>query len=218
MIGGVRSLSAWALAGVVAIIAGGWASAAGHSTGITTERVAGVNGYAQVAEASCTTWDVNGRPPQASCVYVVADGRRFRCPARFAHAVQTVSSLQHSPACRRIAALHLSGAVRRVTAAIESTQACLMSHRVRAIGNAVLPPLADPSSPDGELIAGYLPRGALIAFYRDSEKAQRLEPAVLQNARHTSAQVQRRGAVTIFWARPPTPIMRRAVQACLPAA
>jgi hypothetical protein len=214
----VRSLRGWGLAGVVAIVAGGCGSAAHRSTGIATERVAGVTSYAQVAEASCTSWDVNGKPPQASCVYVVADGRRFRCPPRFAHAVQTASSLQHSPACRKIAALHLSGAVRRVTAAIESTQACLMSHRVRAIGNAVLPPLADPSSPDGELIAGYLPRGALIAFYRDSEKAQRLEPAVLQNARHTGAQVQRRGAVTIFWARPPTPIMRRAVQACLPGA
>ena len=208
----------WAVAGVVAIVVGGCGSAAHRSTGMSTERGAGVTGYAQVAEASCTSWDVNGKPPQASCVYVVADGRRFRCPPRFAHAVQTASSLQHSPACRKIAALHLGGAVRRVTAAIESTQACLMSHRVRAIGNAVLPPLADPSSPDGELIAGYLPGGALIAFYSDREKAQRLEPAVLQNARRAGAQVQRRGAVTIFWARPPTPIMRRAVQACLPAA
>jgi hypothetical protein len=106
----------------------------------------------------------------------------------------------------------------RVTATIESAQACLTSHRVRTIGNAVLPPLADSSSPDGELIAGYLPNGALIAFYRDIEKADRLGSAVLRNARRLYAQVDRSGAVTIFWWRPPTAALRRAVQACLPGA
>ena len=35
------------------------------------------------------------------------------------------------------------------------------------------------SSADGELIAGSLPNGALIAFYRDIEKAVRLAPAVV---------------------------------------
>ena len=94
----------------------------------------------------------------------------------------------------------------------------MTSHKVRAIGNAVLPPLAAPSSPDGELIVGYLPNGALIAFYRDSEKATRLEPAVLRNARHIHAQVERRASATIFWSRPPTPTLRVAVQDCLPAA
>jgi hypothetical protein len=206
------------LAGVVAVVVAGCGSTASRSTETATERVAGVTDYAQVTEASCATGEANGKPSRASCVYVVADGRRFRCPPRFAEAVQTASSLQYSPPCRPMTALHLSRAVRRVTAAIESTQACLMSHRVRAIGNAALPPLADPSSPDGELIAGYLPRGALIAFYRDSEKARRLEPAVLQNARRVGARVQRRGAVTIFWARPPKPVLRRAVQTCVPAA
>lgn len=82
----------------------------------------------------------------------------------------------------------------------------------------VLPPLAGPNSPDGELIAGYLPTGALIAFYRDIEKAARLEPAVLRNARRIGGQVERSGTVTIFWLRPPPALLRRAVQACLPGA
>jgi hypothetical protein len=76
--------------------------------------------------------------------------------------------------------LHLGAAIRRVTAAIESAQVCLTSQRLRTIGSAVLPPLADSSSPDGELIAGYLPNGALIAVYRDIEKAKRLEPGSFQ--------------------------------------
>lgn len=179
-------------------------------------RQAAVADYAQAAEASCATGETHGKPLRASCVFVLADGRRFSCPQRFGRAVQTASALERSAACRVIAPLHLSAAVRRVTATIESTQACLASHTVRAIGNAVLPPLADPASADGELIAGQLPKGALIAFYRDIQKATRLEPAVLDNARRIHAQVERRGAATIFWLRMPAPPLRRAVQDCLP--
>lgn len=177
----------------------------------------GVAGYAQAVEASCSTGEANGRPQKTSCVFVLADGRRFSCPERFARALQTASSLERSPACRTMA-LHLSAAVRRVTARIESAQACLTSHSVRSIGGAGLPSSADSSSPDGELIAGSLPSGALIAFYRDTQKAQRLEPAVLDNARRLDAEVERTGTETIFWSRPPTAVLRRAVQACLPGA
>ena len=120
--------------------------------------------------------------------------------------------------CRTMAPLHLSAAVRRVTARIQSAQACLRSHSVRSIGGAGLPSSADSSSPDGELIAGSLPNGALIAFYRDIEEADRLEPVVLSNARRTHAQVGRSSAATIFSSRPPTAALRRAVQACLPGA
>ncbi len=147
-------------------------------------------------------------------MFTIADGRRFRCPQRFVRVVQTASSLEHSPACRTIAQLRLGVAVRRVTASIESAQACLTSHSVRAIGNAVLPALANANSPDGELIAGNPPQGALIAFYRNTAKAQRLEPAVLRNARRLRAQVGRIGTVTIFWLRPPSAKLRHAVRVC----
>lgn len=212
------SVSRGVLAGLLAILAGGCGAATNQSNPSGTGQATAVADYGQVAEASCTTGEANGKPLPASCVFVLADGRRFSCPERFAHAVQTASSLERSRTCRAIAALHLSAAVRRVTATIESAQACLTSRKVRAIGSAVVPPLAAPSGPDGELIAGYLPNGALIAFYRDSEKATRLEPAVLRNARRIHAQVERRGAATIFWWRPPTPTLRLAVQTCLPVA
>jgi len=214
----MRSSGRWALAGLVAIVAGGCGTDTNRSNTSVTGHATGTADYAQAAEGSCATGEANGKPLKTSCVFVLADGRRFSCPPGFAQAVQTASSLERSTACRTIAPLHLSVAERRVTAAIESTQACLASHKVRAIGNAVLPPLAEPNSPDGELIASYLPNGALIAFYRDIQKAERLEPAVLRNARRLHAQVERSGAVTIFWWRPPTATLRRAVHACLPSA
>jgi hypothetical protein len=214
----VSSVRRCVLAGLLAILAGGCGAATNHSNPSGNEQATAVADYGQAAEASCTTGEAKSKPLTASCVFVIADGRRFTCPERFAHAVQTASSLERSTACRAIAPLHLSAAVRRVTGTIESAQACLISHKVRAIGNAVLPPLAAASSPDGELIVGYLPNGALIAFYRDSEKATRLAPAVLENARRIHAQVERRGSATIFWWRPPTPTLRVAVRDCLPAA
>jgi hypothetical protein len=214
----MRSPDRRALVGLVAILAAGCGTATNGSNPTETERAAGNANYAQVAEGSCATGEANGKPFKPPCVFVLADGRRFSCPWRFAQAVQTASSLERSNACRAIAPLHLGAAVRRVTAAIGSAQACLIAHKVRAIGNAVLPALAGPGSPDGELIAGYLPNGALIAFYRDVTKAVRLEPEVLRNARRIHAQIERSGAVTIFWWRPPAATLRLAVQACLPRA
>lgn len=214
----MRSFDRWALAGLAAIVAGGCGTATDHSNGTRTARATSIADYAQVAEGSCATGEANGKPVKTSCVFTLADGRRFSCPQRFAQMVQTARSLERSTACRTVAPLYLSVAVRRVTASIESAQACLASHSVRAIGNAVLPPLASADSPDGELIAGNLPNGALIAFYRNMKKAHRLEPAVIRNARRIRAPVQRSGTVTIFWTRPPTAALRHVVQACLPSA
>ena len=73
-----------------------------------------------------------------------------------------------------------------------------------------------PEQPRWELIAGYLPNGALIAFYPDINKADQLEPGLLRNAHRLHAQVERRGTATIFWSRPPTAPLRRAVHGCLP--
>lgn len=209
----MHSPGRWALAGLVALVVAGCGTATNRSNESGTGQA---TSYAQAVNASCNTAGTNGKLERTSCVFVLADGRQFSCPPRFARAVQTASSLERSTSCRTIARLHLSAAVRRVTAAIESAQACLTSHKVRTIGNALLPPLASSNSPDGELIAGYLPSGALIAFYRNIEKAERLEPAVLRNARRLHSQLERAGAVTIFWSRAPTAALRHAVQACLP--
>ncbi len=161
----VRPHGRWALAGAVAVVVAGCGTSGSRSNirGTALE-----TSYSQAVNASCTEAGTHGQTTKPSCVFVLVDGRQFRCPARLARAAQTASSLERSTVCRRLAPLHLGAAVRRVTATIEATQACLTSRHVRTIGNAALPPLATPNSPDGELIAGYLPNGALIAFYRTS--------------------------------------------------
>ncbi len=213
----MRPAGRTALVSLAMVLAGGCGTAPVRSSAVAGRPSASAD-YAQATEASCATGEANGKPLRTSCTFVLADGRRFSCPERFAHAVQTASALEHATACRAIAPVRVGAAVRRVTAAIESAQACLRLHHVRAIGNAALPPLAEPNSPDGELIVGYLPGGALMAFYRDIRKAMRLEPAVLRNAHRLGAQVERRGDVTILWLRPPAATIRLTVQACLPKA
>jgi hypothetical protein len=206
------------------ILAGGCGSAASGPAPTAAGPARGVTPVAQVTEASCGPEGVaHDRRFTSPCLFMLVDGRRFRCPQRFARAVQTAGSLEHSRACVAIAPVRLGAAVRRVTATIEAAQSCLTAHKVRAIGGPVLPvgvpalhaPAVGQNGPDGELIAGYLPRGALLAFYRDVAKAVRLEPAIINNARRIHAQVQRRGATTIFWWRPPDTTLRSAVQACV---
>src|SRR5437588_6623989 len=121
----MRSSGRWALAGLVAIVAGGCGTATNRSTATRTGEASGIADDAQVAEGSCATGEANGKPLKTSCTFVLTDGRRFSCPPRFAQAVQTASSLERSTACRTIAPMHLSAAVRRVAATIESVQACL---------------------------------------------------------------------------------------------
>ena len=227
----MRSAGRWAVAGLATILAGGCGSAASGPAPLTAGRTVGVTPVAQVTQASCGAEGVaNGRRFTSSCVFMLVDGRRFRCPQRFAQSVQTAGSLERARACSAITPVHLGAAVKRVTATIEAAQACLTAHGVRAIGGPVLPispvlPFGVPhlpalaasqNGPDGELIAGFLPNGALLAFYRDVAKAVRLEPAILNNARRIHAQVQRRGATTIFWSRPPPAALRSAVTACVP--
>jgi hypothetical protein len=69
--------------------------------------------YAQAVNAACNADGTNRTMVNTSCVFVLADGRRFSCPPRFAHAVQTASSLERSRSCRTIAPLHLSAAGRQ---------------------------------------------------------------------------------------------------------
>ena len=217
------------MAGLATILAGGCGSAASGPAPMTAGRTVGVTPVAQVTQASCGDGMAHGRRFTSPCVFMLVDGRQFRCPQRFAQAVQTASSLERARACVAIAPVQLGAAVRRVTTTIEAAQTCLTAHNVRAIGGPVLPvrpvlPVGLPNpyarsasqnSPDGELIAGYLPNGALLAFYRDITKAARLEPAILSNARRLHAQVERRGTTTIIWSRPPSAALRSAVQGCV---
>lgn len=93
---------------------------------------------------------------------------------------------------------------------IAAVKACLTSKGLAVHGGATVGKLG-PNSPDGELIT----TGAFIAFYTDASNARRLEPALKQNAMHIGGQVERHGAVTVLWIRPPATRLRNDVSACV---
>jgi hypothetical protein len=118
--------------------------------------------------------------------------------------------------CVPLRRLRISASLRAVAARIEAARACLTSHGLRVTGGPVFPPASEsPSSPDGELIAGTPSAGgAFIAFYSGAAKAQRLEPEVVHNAKRLGGLVERRGAVTVLWIRPPSSAARSSMEAC----
>jgi hypothetical protein len=97
--------------------------------------------------------------------------------------------------------------------ALGTVRTCLSMKALRVRGGPVFPQQS-PSSPDGELIVGNGSGGAFIAFYTDSMRARRLEPAVRQNARRFGGQVERHGAVTVVWIHPPPAGLRKSVLTC----
>jgi hypothetical protein len=148
---------------------------------------------------------------------VLSDGRRYRCPgSEFGRSTPTPSLLAHAKRCVALSRLVVPAALRAVFAAIAATRTCLSTKGLRVTGGPVFPPdKQNTGSPNGELVAGAPGAGgAFVAFYGNAQQAQRLEPDVARNARRFGGQVERRGAVTIVWIRPPARSVRLAVQTC----
>ena len=60
------------------------------------------------------------------CVYVLTDGRRFRCPeAAFGVSTPAVGALERASACAPLAGLAISSAQRRAFALLVRARACL---------------------------------------------------------------------------------------------
>jgi hypothetical protein len=102
-----------------------------------------------------------------------------------------------------------------VIARIANARRCVAGKGLRVIGGPVLPaPPPGSSSPDGELIVGSAATDVFIAFYTDADKAQRLQAGVVGDARRLGGRVERHGAATVLWMRPPASGLRTAMQAC----
>jgi hypothetical protein len=111
--------------------------------------------------------------------------------------------------------LVIPAAVRAVTAAITKARGCLTAAGLHAVGGPVIPPNpAGSTSADGEVVVSGSPVAVFVAFYTDAGKAQRLESEVTRNATRIGGQVERRGAVTVLWTRPPSAKFRHTVEAC----
>jgi hypothetical protein len=98
---------------------------------------------------------------------------------------------------------------------LQRTRSCLTALGLRVVGGPALGlPASGPDTPLGELIVVRGAAPTFIAFYTGREAARRSEPTLIQNGKRVGGVVARRGAVTVFWSRPPTSAQRAAVAAC----
>lgn len=213
-----RPLSVLLVAGALGGIAGGCGG--GASAPAATASTPAFDTSTQVSSATCSSATVTvlsggstSSSEPASCVFVLSDGQRFRCPASFGRSTPSVSTLEHAKACIRLSRLKLPAAIRAVIATIDAAHECLVAQHLRVTGGPVLPPQG-PGSPNGELIVGDGHDGAFIAFYTNPSRAKQLEPEIIQNARHLGGHVERHGAVTVLRIRPPTSQIRGSLHAC----
>ena len=201
---------------VVALLGAACGGAAAPAQERATRATGTVGAFAdEVASTGCSGSSSSASSHVVSyCVFVIADGRRFRCHgSTLAQRQQSASSLARAAGCVALRPLVISRASRAVFAALVRVRGCLVDRGYEVIGGPVLPPQG-PTSPDGELTLGAPAAVPTIAFYDDPAKAARLEPAVIRRARRFSGQVERRGAVTILWLRAPPSVLRARVQAC----
>ena len=173
-------------------------------------------GAAQVASTSCAVSDVVGKPASRSCTFVLSDGRRWRCNRFFTGPGPTVSRLERTAGCRRLASLVFSPAERAVRTRLERARSCLVGKGLRPAGGLVLPaPGPASTEPDGELVIA--PKGvAFIAVYTTAPRARRIEPILRQSHTSTPILFERRGTVTIAWSGNPASAVRNMVWACVP--
>ena len=168
---------------------------------------------AAVASVSCsyTATSSSRRAAANACVFVLTDGRRFRCSGvTFAKKTPSVALLEHAKSCIPLRRHVLSPRLRAVATRIAVARTCLTNKGLKVAGGPVSPEQG-PSSPDGELIT----TDTFVAFYSSVGKAQRLEPEVIRNAKRFRGQVVRHGAVTILWVRPPGHDLRTTVVSCV---
>jgi len=103
----------------------------------------------------------------------------------------------------------MSAGLRAAGARIDRARACLIAHRLKAIGGLVLPPQGH-GAPAGELDT----TAALIAFYIDRRKASLALPAIAKNVQRVDGQVERAGFANIAWLAPSPRQLRAIVHTC----
>jgi hypothetical protein len=149
------------------------------------------------------------------CVYVLSDGRRFRCPPAFARAAQTVNSLERATACSRLSPIAIPASWRRVFVQIGKVRSCLTSRGLRVTGGPSLgTPRNGPDTPIGELIVINGNAPTCIGFYESSRVAQQYEPTAIKNMKRLGGQLARRAAVIVLWTRPPKAQLGAITEAC----
>jgi hypothetical protein len=171
---------------------------------------------ARVQSGTCQGTHGATRVVVDSCLFLLSDGQQFSCSLTHAGnalngRMPTEAVLEHTTGCKRLAALRLSPALRGVLASVNRARGCLKGKGLSALGG--LPPKPPESStPDGELVLSK--SSAFVAYYTDAATATAAAPEINRNAPRGS-RVERRGAVTILWTRPPSQSVRSALERCV---
>ena len=205
-------------AGLLVLIAALGAAACGGHRRRSPLRAHVTAPHVAVRSAGCSVSSATGAATLSSgCVYTLADGRRFACP----HSEQrltTAGALAHARECRPLARLVVSAAMQARFAAIGRAATCLRASHLRVVGG----PVYDGDTlgsgvpgPIGELDVGGASDGALIGYYTDAATADRLARTTRATARRTGGELDRHGAISMFWFRPPRSSLRAVVLACL---
>ena len=144
------------------------------------------------------------------CLFVLGDGRRFRCPLSFERRPVTAATIETSRACVALAAAVVPAYLRPVAARIAGARACLERHGLAVTGGLVPAPPSGPDATDGELDT----TDALIAYYSGRSQAAALEPDVAKNMRALGGTVARDGAENVAWLVAPSRTLRLTVAVC----
>ena len=216
-----RSFAALLRAGVVAMLVTGavvlLATACGSTKASSMQAAARPAAFQSCSASSSASSPTASSHEVRYCEFVLPDGQRFNCKmASFEASAPSVSDVEGNKSCVSLRPVSVPTASEhaRVVEAIAKARACLTSHGLLLRGGPVPPAGHGPGGPEGELIVGNGTGGAFIAFYPDRHSAEGLEPEVIRNARGFGGLVERRGAVTVLWIRPPTSSLRMSVQAC----
>jgi hypothetical protein len=175
----------------------------------------GGGGHASVLATTLETCSVTssgvGMTTSGGCVFVLGDGRRFRCPLRFGGRPLTAATIETSRACVALAAAVVPAFLRPVAARIAQARACLERHGLAVTGGLVLASPRGPDATDGELDTS----DALIAYYSGSHQAAAVEPEVAKNMRALGATVARGGADNVAWLVAPSRTLRHTLAVCV---
>jgi hypothetical protein len=207
---------ACALAAIVAAVVAAGAAGCGSSA---ADRKAGNPKPAGREVAATSVFCVpafrqTGSTNEKQCMFVFADGRRFRCPTGSTSPDPTPSVLVRKKECTEAPSLVLSATVLTTLSRRGSAETCLAARGLRvSAGPPAYPNASGARAADGVLLLG---QAAAIAVYADVNQARLLAPAVTANAAHVGERVERHGSVLVLWlARPSTASLRGAVLGCV---
>ena len=94
----------------------------------------------------------------------------------------------------------------------DEARACLEDEHLRVVGGPRAPD--DTDAPDTELIVAGHESSAVVAFYDDAARADRLAPLLEERATAPGA-VERHGTITIFWVRGKSGSEAGRIRACV---